>query len=99
MSWITIIWSMVAAASLTLGTVHLMVWWQRREKPERLLFFFITWATAWMAFYELAMMKAQSPAQYGMALRWYHVPVLLNFLGATGFVFLHLKAGRRWLAA
>jgi two-component system sensor kinase FixL len=99
MSWATIFWSMVAAASLTLGLVHLMVWWQNRGKTERLLFFAMTWATAWMAYCELAMMKARGPEEFGTILQWYHVPVWLNFIAITGFVLIHLRAGRLWLAA
>ncbi|MGO9949984.1 MAG: response regulator transcription factor [Steroidobacteraceae bacterium] len=30
MSWITVIWSMVASACLTLGLVHGLAWWGRR---------------------------------------------------------------------
>ena len=99
MSWATICWSMAAAASLTLGLVHLMVWWQNREKTDRLLFFAMTWATAWMAYCELGMMKARAPEEFATMLRWYHVPVWLNFIAVAGFVLIHLRAGRLWLAA
>jgi signal transduction histidine kinase len=98
MSPISVLWPMIAATSLTLGMVHLMVWWQNREKPERLWFFFMTVATAWMAFNELAMMKSQTPGEFGTALRWLHVPTWLNFLAITGFVLVQLRAGRRWIA-
>ncbi len=98
MQSITIIWSMIAATALTLGVVHLLVWWQNRGKPERLWFFFMTLATAWMAFHELTMMKARGPEEFATALRWVHVPTWLNFLAVTGFVLIHLRAGRRWLA-
>lgn len=98
MSLITVIWSMIAASSLTLGFVHLLIWWQNREKRERLWFFFMTIATAWLAFCELAMMKAETTVAFGRALSWLHVPALLNFVAITGFVFVYLRTGRRWLA-
>jgi signal transduction histidine kinase len=98
MSWVTVIWSMVAATSLTLGMVHVLVWWQNPEKSERLLFSLMTIATAWMALGELAMMKAPGPEVFATALRWYHVPVWLNMLALIGFVFVRLRAGRRGLA-
>jgi hypothetical protein len=31
MSWVTIVWSMIASACLTLALVHGLVWWWRRE--------------------------------------------------------------------
>ncbi len=98
MSWATIFWSMAAAASLTLGMVHLMVWWQNRGRKERLLFFAMTGATAWMAYCELGMMKSRSADEFATFLRWYHVPVWLNFIAVAGFVLIHLHAGRWWLA-
>ncbi len=98
MSWVSILWPMVAATSLTLGAVNLMVWWQNREKPERLWFFFMTVATAGMAFTELGMMEAATGAEFGSALRWNHVPVWINFLAIIGFVLIYMRAGRLWLA-
>ena len=92
------LWSMAAAASLTLGMVHLIVWWQNREKRERLLFVMMTAATAWMSFHELAMMMSRTPEEFGAALRWIHLPTWLNFFAVTGFVLIHLRAGRLWLA-
>ncbi len=92
------LWPMVAATSLTLGVVHLMVWWQNREKSERLWFFLMTLATAGMAFTELGMMKAATAAEFGSALRWNHVPVWVNFFAVTGFLLIYLRAGRLWLA-
>lgn len=99
MNWATICWSMAAAASLTPGLVHLMAWWQNREKSERLWFFFVTVATAGMTFTELAMMKATTAAEYGSAPQWNHLPVWLNSIAVAGFVPIHLRAGRLWLAA
>jgi signal transduction histidine kinase len=98
MSWITVIWSMIAAASLTLGFVHVLVWWQNREKRERLWFFFMTVGTACLALCELAMMKAYTPAAFGTALRWLHLPTWLIFVSVVGFILVYLRTGRYWLA-
>ena len=98
MASVTILWPMIAATSLTLGMVHLMVWWQNRDKPERLWFFFMTVATAGMAFTELAMMKSGTGVEFGSALRWNHVPVWLNFFAVIGFLLIYMQAGRLWLA-
>jgi len=98
MQAVTVIWSMIAAASLTLGLLQLLVWWQNRAKWDRLYFFLAAVATAWFAWFELGMMKAERPGDYAYALRWCHVPVLLAFIGVIGFVFFYLRAGRIWLA-
>ena len=98
MSLVTIFWPMVAAMSLTLGGVHLLVWWRNRDMPERLWFFMMTVATAGMAFTELAMMKAATGAEFGSALRWNHLPVWVNFFAVAGFLLTHMRAGWLWLA-
>lgn len=98
MSLVTIFWPMVAATSLTLGGIHLLIWWRNRDMPERLWFFMMTVATTGMAFTELAMMKAATGAEFGSALRWNHLPVWVNFFAVTGFLLTHLRAGWRWLA-
>ena len=44
------------------------------------------------------MMRAETPAQFATALRWLHVPAWVLILSLVGFVRLHLRAGRPWLA-
>ena len=44
------------------------------------------------------MMLAQSPQDFGRALRWLHLPVWVLIVSIVGFVRLYLRAGRRWLA-
>ena len=98
MSFVTVFWPMIAATSLTLGFVHLLVWWQNREKRERLWFFFMTLGIACMAICELAIMKAKTPEEFGMALRWIHLPTWFVFVAIIGFILFYLKTGRYWLA-
>lgn len=97
MSWVTILWSMIGATSLTLGVVHWLIWIQNRERRDRLFFSFLAVGTAGMAWGELCMMKAATAADFASALRWYHVPVWLNVIAVVGFVRCYLNAGRRWL--
>jgi PAS domain S-box-containing protein len=98
MNWITIIWSMMASASLTLAVVHALVWWRRRDVPAHLLFALSATATAMLAGVELCLMRAQSPGEYGTVMRWGHVPMWLLLVSLVGFVRLYLQAGRPWLA-
>src|SRR5438874_3950062 len=98
MSWITIVWSMNAAACLTLAGIYLLVWCKQRQNWAHLLFSFTAVATAVIAAFDLAMMHAETIGQYEALLRWIHVPVWVLVISFVSFVRLYLHAGRRWLA-
>jgi two-component system sensor kinase FixL len=98
MSWVTIIWSMISSACLTLALVHLLVWWGRRDARGNMLFSILAVATAVYAGFELWMMHAKTPVAFGMALRWAHVPIWVIVVSLVAFVRLYLRAGRSWLA-
>jgi PAS domain S-box-containing protein len=55
-------------------------------------------AVAAFAALELVMMQAETPGQFGIVVRWIHVPVWVIVVSLVIFVRLYLKAGRRWLA-
>lgn len=97
MSWVTIIWSMVASACLTLGGMHLLVWFKDRRAWTNLLFFLSAAGTSCFAAGEFWMMRSQTTAQYGAAMRFTHVPVWLLVVPLVFFVRLYLRAGRPWL--
>jgi two-component system, LuxR family, sensor kinase FixL len=98
MSWVTVIWSMVAATCLTLAVLHLLVWCRNRMAWANLLFALTAIGTAGIAACELWMMRAGTAAEFGTALRWIHVPGWLMIVSLVAFVRLHLRAGRLWLA-
>jgi PAS domain S-box-containing protein len=98
MSWITIVWSMNAAACLTLGAIYLVVWCKQRENWVHLLFSCSAVAAAAVAGFELAMLHADTVGQYEALVRWIHVPVWVLTLSFVAFVRRYLHAGRPWLA-
>lgn len=98
MSWITVVWSMNAAACLTLAAIYLVVWCKQREGWAHLLFSVTAVAAAAIAAFELAMMHAGTVDQYEALLRWIHLPVWVLTLSFVAFVRLYLHAGRPWLA-
>jgi two-component system, LuxR family, sensor kinase FixL len=98
MSWITIVWSMNAAACLTLAGIYFLVWCKQREGWAHLLFSITAVAAAAIAGFELAMMHAGTVGQYELLVRWIHVPVWVLTLSFIAFVRLYLHAGRPWLA-
>ena len=60
MNWVTIVWSMIASACLTLALVHFLVWCRRPGARPNLLFALMAIATAMFAGCELRMMGAGS---------------------------------------
>src|SRR6058998_4258380 len=98
MSWVTVIWSIGSGACLTLALMHFVVWWKDRTARANLIFAVMATAVAVLAALELAMMRAETPGQFGIAVRWLHVPAWVIVASLVGFVRLYLKAGRRWLA-
>ena len=98
MSWITIVWSMNATACLTLAGIYLLVWYKQREDWVYLAFAFTAVAGAALTVFELALLRAQTTAQYAALLRWVQLPVWVLFLSLVVFVRLYLRAGRPWLA-
>src|SRR5260221_6001097 len=98
MSWVTVIWAMIASACLTLALVHLLVWWRRPKARASLFFALMALATAFFAGCELWMMRAATPLAYGMAVREGHVPRSVLIVSLVRVVLLYLGAGRVWLA-
>jgi PAS domain S-box-containing protein len=97
MSWVTVIWSMCAAASLTLAFVHALVWVNDRGARSSLLFALVALGAAGYAFCEMWVLRVQTPEEYALALRWTHVPLWLWVVSMAGFVSTYLRAGRAWL--
>jgi len=98
MSWITVIWSVGGGACLTLAFIQFIVWWKNRAARANLVFSVLAIAVASFAALELALMRAQTPEQFGEVVRWLHVPVWVMIASLVAFVRLYLRAGRRWLA-
>ena len=97
MNWVTIIWSMTAAASLTLAGVHGYVWLRRRQQVASLMFCIMAAATAGMAACELWTMQQTDMESYANALQWYNVMRWLVTLALVGFIHFYLGSGRPWL--
>ena len=98
MSWVTVIWSMVAPACLTLAAVSFLVWYKRRTVWDGLLFTLTLTGVAVYAGCELAMVQVETPAQFATSLRWVQVPTWVIVLSLVGFARFHLRSGLRWLA-
>lgn len=89
---------MVAAACLTMAGLHWMVWYEQRTQWANLLFAVTATSTAIFVGTEFWIMRAETPADLAMAVRWAHVPIWVVLIALVGFVQLYLRAGRVWLA-
>ncbi|MFH0342645.1 MAG: hypothetical protein ACHBNF_11070 [Chromatiales bacterium] len=98
MSWLTITWSMGAAACLTLALMYLAIWFQQPRQRAYLLFSLTALGAAGNAVLELLVMHAQTVANYATALRWSHLPIFVLVVSMTWFVRAYFGTGRRWLA-
>jgi len=98
MNLVTIIWSMIASACLTLAAMNLLVWFQKRTSWANLLISMTAAGTAGIAFCELFIMLATTPAELGRALWWANFPVWMVIVSLVLFVRLYLLSGRAWLA-
>ncbi len=97
MSFVTIIWSMTAAASLMLAVVYLLIWIGQRKQVAHLAFSLMAVGVAAFAGCELAMMYARTPAQYAAIVRWIHVPTWVMVVSFVWFTRTYLRAGRPWV--
>jgi PAS domain S-box-containing protein len=97
-SWIVVAWTAMAAASLTLACIHLVVWLRRRTEYGHLLFSALALSAAAFGWFELSLMRASTPAAYAEMLKWAQVPLTAVVLSIVGFVHFYLGTGRAWLA-
>ena len=98
MNWVTVIWSVGGGACLTLALMHVVVWWKDPAARANLTFSVLAVAVAALAALELALMRAETPEQFGTIARWIHVPAWVIVASLVAFVRLYLQAGRPWLA-
>src|SRR6478672_2631727 len=98
MSWITIVWSINVGACLTLATMYLAVWCRERESFVHLLFSCIAASAALIAAYELQLIRADTPEEYGAILRWRPLSTWVLVLSLVAFTRLYLHTGRSWMA-
>jgi two-component system sensor kinase FixL len=99
MNWVTVIWSMVAGASLAMALPHALIALKQQRAGVNLLFAIAAVAVAGTAVAEMAMMNAQTTQQMARALQWVHVPVFALIVAIFGFVRLYFGTGRLWLGS
>jgi len=98
MSWITVLWSMVASVSLAFALLHLFIWAKGIQPWANLSLAIAAIAIAVITGMELMAMRTTSIEQMALILRWVHLPILVFWLAIICFVRCYFDAGRAWLA-
>src|SRR5215472_9102222 len=98
MEFVTILWSMGAAAAFTVAALYGLVWLGERQDVGRPIFLFIALGVIVGMRCEVGMMHAQTPGEYAQWLRWYHPPVFFVIAGYLFLVRSYLGTGRLSLA-
>ena len=98
MSWITVLWSMLASVSLAFALLHLFIWAKGIQPWANLSFAIAAIAIAVITGMELMAMRTTSIEQMALILRWAHLPILVLWLAIICFVRCYFDAGRSWLA-
>ena len=97
MNYVTILWSVAAAAALLLAIVHGLVWLFDRQARANLAFSIVALSVVGMAATELGMMASEGPAEWGVWVRWCQLPIFVHIVATVFFVRLYLGVGRPWL--
>ncbi len=87
-----------AGVCLALGLQHAFVWARGRRNPARLLISIAALAVLGNAMVEVRMYTAETPAQFGAALKWSVVFIDLFLAALIWFVVAWTGNARRWLA-
>jgi len=97
MSLVTTLWSMQAAAALTLAVLYALVWSTDRRNLANLMVCVVAVAMAVTARDEVGMMHAATVTEYAVWASRLYVPLFFAFVGQLLFVRLFLGTGRPWL--
>src|SRR5262249_61779003 len=98
MNWIIVLWSMNAAACLTLAGIYLLVWCRQRTDWAYLVLSCSAVAGGGLTGFELGLLEGQSAEDYSGILGWAQLPVWGVVVSVVIFVRLFLRARRWWLA-
>jgi signal transduction histidine kinase len=97
MTFVTLIWAVGAASTLTFTLLYGLVWLTDTRRLENLMFCFTVVGFVGLAGVELGMMHAASAAEYERWAYWYHLPLFVGMTAQVLFVRYYLRSGRDWL--
>jgi signal transduction histidine kinase len=97
MNLVTTLWSMDAAAALTLAILFGLTWIAERRNLANLMLFVVGVPVAALARAEVGMMHATTVVEYDEWARWFQLLLFIAIVGQVLFVYYYLGTGRLWL--
>jgi PAS domain S-box-containing protein len=97
MSWLTILYVTIEALSLTVAGIYFAAWLMQRGNWSYLLFSLLAVSIGIAGALEHWMLQAQTPEEYAIALRWFHVPIWSGFVAMVALVHLRLRPRFVWI--
>ncbi len=97
MTFVTLVWSVAAAFTLTFTLLYGLLWLSDTRRLENLMFCLAVLGFVGLAGVELGMMHAASAAEYERWAYWYHLPLFVGITAQVLFVRYYLGSGRDWL--
>jgi len=97
MSYVTVVYSTVAACALLLALIHGLIWVMDRKAHASLAFAWLALAIVGGVVMELGTMRADSAQAWGEWVRWTQIPVFMRITATVVFIRLYLGTGRAWL--
>lgn len=98
MSPIDVLLWVTASACLTLAMVHLRIWLGERASLSHLGFSVVAVGVTGFSLGELGMIRAGTAEQFGLMLRFVHLPIFVMVVGIIMFVTDLFRTARPWLA-
>jgi PAS domain S-box-containing protein len=96
-SYLTVIYAMLAGMALTIGAVHLIIWGGNRQRKAYLFSAGMALAACVQALVEMLIALTSVPEHMGNLIRWGNFSVGITLLCMVWFVRMYLSAGRSWL--
>lgn len=87
----------MAGVGIALAAIYLAAWILLKRNASYLAFVVLSASAAALAMTELWMMKAQTPKEFGEALRWFQVPIWTGFCSLAALVYLRLRPRFLWV--
>ncbi len=97
MDWLTTIWAGIIATSIAMSAVYLLAWIRERRNVLYLLFVLLGISVAAQSAAEIWMFRATTIEEFGLAARWFQVPIFAAFCSTVGILHLGFRTDRFWL--
>ena len=98
MSILTIIWSLVAGACVTLALMQYFIWMRDRKETANLLFSFSAIGAAGIAIFELWSLKTIDISLYSLEVKLTHIPIFILLISLIWFIYVYFGTAKKWLA-